>query len=83
MFYWINNLEMILCVKCIVDFGFLNKIGIDLSGIVCEDVIGICRRMYVLCFVGYIQFGLEFLICILDGYWKYNIYCEGFYNNII
>lgn len=30
------------------------KIGIDLSGIVCEDVIGICRRMYVLCFVGYI-----------------------------
>lgn len=54
LFYWIYNIEMILCVKCIIDCGFLNKIGIDLSGIVCEDVIGICRRMYVLCFVGYI-----------------------------
>lgn len=47
LFYWIYNIEMILCVKCIVDCGFLKKIGIDLSGIVCEDVIGICRRMYV------------------------------------
>lgn len=54
LFYWIYSIEMILCVKCIVDCWFLKKIGIDLSGIVCEDVIGICRRMYVLCFVVYI-----------------------------
>lgn len=83
LLYWIYNIEMILCVKRIVDCGFPNNTGIDLSGTAREDAIGIRRRMHASCPAGYIQFGSELLICTPDGHWKYNIYCEGSYNNII
>lgn len=83
LLYWINNIEMILCVKLIVDFGFPNKTGIDLSGTAREDAIGIRRRMHASYPADFIQFGSELLICTPDGHSKYNIYCEGSYNNII
>lgn len=83
LLYWINNIEMILCVKLIVDCGLPNKTGIDLSGTAREDAIGIRRRMHASCTAVYIQVGSELLICTPDGHLKYNIYCEGSYNNII
>lgn len=83
LLYWINNIEMIQCVKLIVDCGFPNNTGINLSGTAREDAIGIHRRMHASCLEGYMQFGSELLICTPDGHWKYNIYCEGSYNNII
>lgn len=59
------------------------KTGIDLSGTAREDAIGIRRRMHASCPADFIQFGSELLICTPDGHWKYNIYCECSYNNII